>query len=56
MRTTLEVTSTPAEADLKLVGDSLAAFNEADVGPADRTPLVVIVRDEDGEIIAGISG
>lgn len=56
MRTMLEVTSAPPEKDLKLVGDSLAAFNEADVGPAERTPIAVLVRDEEGAVVAGVSG
>jgi GNAT superfamily N-acetyltransferase len=56
MKTTLEVTSTPAEADLKLVSDGLATFNEGDVGPAGRMPLAVFVRNEARTILAGISG
>jgi GNAT superfamily N-acetyltransferase len=52
----LEVASRPDEADLKLVGDSLAAFNEADVGPADKRPLAIFVRDPNGAVVAGISG
>lgn len=52
----LEVSAAPGERDLKLVGASLAAFNEADVGPADRKPLAVFVRDGEGSVLAGISG
>jgi GNAT superfamily N-acetyltransferase len=56
MKTILEVTSVPAEADVKYVGDSLAAFNESDIGPAVRVPLAVLVRDDEGAVVAGISG
>lgn len=50
------VTGTPASDDLTFLADQLAAFNDADVGPADRRALAVIVRDGAGDIVAGISG
>lgn len=52
----LEVSSNPDAQDLRLVGDGLAAFNEADVGSAGKVPLAVFVRDEAGSVVAGISG
>jgi GNAT superfamily N-acetyltransferase len=52
----LTVTATPSPAELEAIGGGLAAFNEADVGPAERTPLAVVVRNEAGTIIAGVSG
>jgi GNAT superfamily N-acetyltransferase len=52
----LTVTANPSPAELEAIGGGLAAFNEADVGPADRTPLAVVVRNEAGTIIAGVSG
>jgi GNAT superfamily N-acetyltransferase len=52
----IEVSSDPDGEDLGLVGESLAAFNEADVGPANREPLAVFVRDGKGAVVAGISG
>ncbi|MDH6230889.1 GNAT superfamily N-acetyltransferase [Mesorhizobium soli] len=52
----IEVTETPSPEDLAIVGDNLTAFNTSDVGPADRRPLAVLVRDDDGAIAAGISG
>jgi len=52
----ISVTEAPAAEDLALIGGRLTAFNEADVGPADRRPLAVIVRDDAGAIVAGISG
>jgi len=52
----MEVTAEPRQADLALVGDRLAAFNEGEVGPAAKVPLAVFVRSEDGAVVAGISG
>lgn len=42
--------------EIVLLGAQLAAFNEADVGPAEKTPLAVLVHDETGTLIAGLSG
>ena len=52
----LTVTATPSPAELEAIGGGLAAFNEADVGPAERTPLAVVMRNEAGTVVAGISG
>ena len=54
--TTLTVTDTPTPAELETVGGGLSAFNESDVGPAGRIPLAVLVRNDAGIIVAGISG
>ncbi len=51
-----EVTDSPSIEDLNTVGDQLAAFNAADVGPAEKRPLAVFVRSEGGSLVAGISG
>jgi len=56
MSVTIEITAEPAENDLRIVGDSLSAFNAEAVGPADKTPLAVLARDEAATIVAGISG
>ena len=50
------VTAAPSASELETIGGGLAAFNESDVGPADRTPLAVVFRDDAGTIVAGISG
>ena len=47
----LTVTANPSPAELEAIGGGLAAFNEADVGPAERTPLAVVVRNEAGTIV-----
>jgi GNAT superfamily N-acetyltransferase len=51
----VNVTATPSPAELETIGGALTAFNEADVGPADRELLAVVVRDDE-EVVAGISG
>ncbi|MBB6261860.1 GNAT superfamily N-acetyltransferase [Paenochrobactrum gallinarii] len=56
MTTEFEITATPSADDLAFVGQQLSAFNDADVGASDRTSLAVFVRDENGKILAGISG
>lgn len=53
--TTFTVTDTPAADNLSIVQAGLAAFNEADVGPADRRALAVLGRDGD-TVVAGLSG
>ncbi len=55
MALSLTVTDRPAADEVAAIGEALAQFNEADVGPSGRTPLAVVVR-EDGTIVAGISG
>ncbi|WP_055048117.1 GNAT family N-acetyltransferase [Devosia sp. A16] len=52
----ISVTETPTADELATIGGRLTAFNEGDVGPADRRPLAVVVRDEAGAIVAGLSG
>ena len=54
--TTLTVTEAPTPAELETIGGGLSAFNESDVGPAERSPLAVFVRNDAGTLIAGISG
>jgi GNAT superfamily N-acetyltransferase len=52
----IDVTATPAPEELELIGGRLTAFNEADVGPAGRQAIAVVVRDEGRAVVAGISG
>jgi len=56
MSLTLAVTGTPAADDLATIGGALSTFNDADVGPSGRQPLAVMVRDDGGTLVAGISG
>lgn len=53
---TLTVTATPSGEELAAIGDNLARFNEADVGPSGRIGLAVVLREPDGTIVGGISG
>jgi len=51
-----EVTCSPSADDLTAIGDALSAFNIHDVGPAERQPLAVLIRDTDGTVTGGLSG
>ncbi|HEY9011862.1 MAG TPA: GNAT family N-acetyltransferase [Devosia sp.] len=55
MTIALTITETPTSDELDAIGGALAAFNERDVGPADRRPIAVVAR-YDGTIVAGLSG
>lgn len=55
MTARLELTATPAEADLAAIGAGLSAFNAADAGPSGRLPLAVVLRDAGGAVVGGIS-
>nr|WP_272211306.1 GNAT family N-acetyltransferase [Marinicella sp. W31]MDC2877193.1 GNAT family N-acetyltransferase [Marinicella sp. W31] len=50
------VTAEPDADDVNVVDNNLSDFNDADVGPAERTPLSVFAREDDGRVIAGING
>jgi GNAT superfamily N-acetyltransferase len=52
----IELTAEPSEADLARVAEGLTSFNTADAGPSGRVPLAILVRDEAGAVIGGLSG
>ena len=52
----IELTAEPSEADLVRVAEGLTSFNTADAGPSGRVPLAILVRDEAGAVIGGLSG
>jgi GNAT superfamily N-acetyltransferase len=56
MNTTLETTTDPLPEELAFLGERLTAFNDSNVGHSGRKALAVFVRDEDGKVVAGISG
>ncbi|MET2828086.1 GNAT family N-acetyltransferase [Mesorhizobium shangrilense] len=56
MNTILATTADPRPEELAFLGERLTAFNDSDVGTSGRKPLAVFVRDEDGAVVAGISG
>lgn len=51
-----EFTAAPSPEELAAITDALSAFNKADVGPADRRPLAILIRDTDGKVTGGLSG
>ena len=53
---TLELTAEPSTSELEAIGRGLTDFNTADVGPADRIALAVLVRNPTGKILGGVSG
>ncbi|MBP2550929.1 GNAT superfamily N-acetyltransferase [Neorhizobium galegae] len=50
------VTDTASAEDVAAIGSQLSAFNEQDVGPADRRALSVLVKAPDGTLAAGLNG
>jgi GNAT superfamily N-acetyltransferase len=52
----LSVTALPSAAELAAIGGGLSSFNDADVGPANRIPLAIVIRDEADTITGGLSG
>ncbi|ANL66723.1 GCN5-related N-acetyltransferase protein [Rhizobium phaseoli] len=51
-----ELTGAPSPEELAAIADALSAFNTGDVGPADRRPLAILIRDTDGKVTGGLSG
>ncbi|MBC2804997.1 GNAT family N-acetyltransferase [Rhizobium ruizarguesonis] len=51
-----ELTASPSPEELAAITDALSAFNNSDVGPSDRRPLAVLIRDTDGKVTGGLSG
>lgn len=51
-----ELTASPSPEELATITDALSAFNNSDVGPSDRQPLAVLIRDTDGKVTGGLSG
>lgn len=52
----LRIEDQPDEADLKFLEDSLIRFNLTKTGIVDDRNLAIFIRDEQGRIIAGLSG
>ena len=52
----LALTDVPSETDLAAIGSGLTDFNTADIGPSGRRTLAILIRDETGNTIGGISG
>ncbi|MDR6816587.1 GNAT superfamily N-acetyltransferase [Neorhizobium sp. 2083] len=54
--TQLDITASPLPEELAAIGEGLTAFNDADVGPSERKPLAVLIRDAEDKVIGGLSG
>jgi GNAT superfamily N-acetyltransferase len=52
----LETTSEASADDLNVILNSLTDYNEAEVGPADRAVLIVLIRDAEAKVIGGMFG
>lgn len=52
----LELSADPDVADLAAIAQGLTDFNTADVGPAERMPLAILVRTDSGVLSGGLSG
>jgi len=51
----LTVTTEPSADDVAAIGRELTAFNDADVGDANRVPLAVLMHDDAGKLVGGLS-
>jgi GNAT superfamily N-acetyltransferase len=47
---------TPSDADMRLLGEKLNAYNEAHAGPLNYERIFFSVRDADGALIGGLLG
>jgi GNAT superfamily N-acetyltransferase len=54
MKLAFSVTDSATAEEVGLIGDNLAAFNVREVGPSEMKALAVLVRDDKGEVKAGI--
>jgi GNAT superfamily N-acetyltransferase len=50
------VTDAPAPGELAVVSDGLDEFNLQQVGIQDQRPLAVLVRDDNGRVVGGLTG
>ncbi|OLP56460.1 GNAT family N-acetyltransferase [Rhizobium rhizosphaerae] len=50
------LTDDPDPERLRQLGSALAGFNTADVGPSGHRPLVLFLADDQGVLLAGLSG
>ena len=53
---TVEVVAAPGEAERDAILRILAAHNDAVVGPTERRPVAIVVRDDAGAITGGLWG
>ncbi|RWX78657.1 GNAT family N-acetyltransferase [Neorhizobium lilium] len=53
---TIDLTAAPSPDELAIISEGLTSFNQMEVGPSDRQTLTVLIRDESGRAIGGLSG
>lgn len=51
-----ELTPAPSSQDLDAILKPLTDYNESEVGPPDRLPLAILIRDQENKVIGGLSG
>ncbi|MDH4985856.1 GNAT family N-acetyltransferase [Aminobacter anthyllidis] len=56
MNHSITILDEPSSDELEIIGERLSAFNTDDVGPAGKQALIVAVRNESNDLLAGISG
>lgn len=56
MHTSIETTANADFDDLEFVRKRLSAFNDADVGAAQKKPIAVFIRKADQSIVGAVSG
>lgn len=52
----LELTDVPSDVDMAVIMSGLTDFNAADIGPSNRRPLAILIRDDDGKVVGGMFG
>jgi GNAT superfamily N-acetyltransferase len=53
---TLVLTDAPSAEDIATVESGLTAYNEQFGAAADRRPLCIFVKDDDGQVVGGVTG
>jgi hypothetical protein len=52
----IEVVAAPEDRDRDAIVAPLVAFDDAAVGPTERKPVAIVIRDDDGAIVCGLWG
>jgi GNAT superfamily N-acetyltransferase len=52
----LELTDSPSSEALAVILAGLTNFNEGEVGPSERQAIAVLIRDDQEQVIGGLSG
>ncbi|EZP52514.1 MULTISPECIES: GNAT family N-acetyltransferase [Sphingomonas] len=52
----IEIVAAPGDREREAILAPLVAFNDAAVGPTERHPVAIVLRDEAGAIVGGLWG